>query len=202
MSQRFNKKIRKTELRLLTEIIKRLASGSLSAVDIESFLSKNTPEQRPLDVRVIASFGGCYFTEANFRERIIYRGQSMRRHRNGGGWVPVDQSESDESKAYVAPSVYVGPFARIRDNARVTDNAHIFGDAQVYDSAQVSGDARVFGSARVYGHAIVYGYAMVDDHARIFGDAQVHGRTRVCEGARVYGRTRAHEGKITGLRSK
>ena len=98
-----------------------------------------------LDSKIVATFGGMSFTEANFRETIVYNNQHLKRHRNGGGWVPAEQDEYDESKPFVAETAYVGPFVMVSGNARVSSNAWLSGNARVSGNAQMSGNAWLFG---------------------------------------------------------
>ena len=100
-----------------------------------------------LGSKVIGEWEGATFTEYQIaNDRLVYRGRVLRRHRNGGGWVPHKQDEYDRSKPFVAESAYVGPFAMVFGNAQVYGNARVYGYAQVCDDAQVYGNARVCGN--------------------------------------------------------
>lgn len=59
------------------------------------------------------------FTEANFHETILLHDQLLKRHRNGGGWVPVNQNEYDESKPFVSSDSYVDPYSWVTGASRV-----------------------------------------------------------------------------------
>jgi hypothetical protein len=71
----------------------------------------------------VTEFEGFHFTEANFAERLVYSGNDqqviLKRHRNGGGWVPVDQDWDNPNKAFVADDVYVGPRAMVLGPAKI-----------------------------------------------------------------------------------
>lgn len=74
-----------------------------------------------LSQKIVVKHEGFSLTEANFAERMRYADVILRRHRNGGGWVPVDQDEHDPTKAYVDPDVYVGPHAMVLGPAKLLD---------------------------------------------------------------------------------
>lgn len=163
-------------LKMTAEVLKRLGNGGLDE-DVLQCALQAVLEDTPLgessrDNKIVARFEGVSFTEANFRETVVIDGQHMKRHRNGGGWVPAEQDEHDESMPFVDETAYVGPFAIVSDNARVFGYAQVFGyarvfgNAWVFDFAQVFGDARVCGDARVFGNAWVCGDELIDtgDH--------------------------------------
>ena len=155
-----------------------------------------------LDAKAVATFERVGFTEANFSETILYLGQLMKRHRNGGGWVPAVQSESDQSKPFVAETAYVGPWAKVYDNARVYGSARIFGSAKVFENAKVYDNAWVFDAAQVYGFAWVFGNARVFDNAQVYGYARIYANGWVKDGAVVYGEVRvATNGVVDGTRT-
>ena len=143
------------------DFMTKMRDRGIEVVELHNLLAETLaiPEAKAwlLDRKIVATFEGCGFTEANLRETIVCSGQLLKRHRNGGGWVPADQDESDTSKPFVAETAYVGPNARVSGNARVYDNAWVFGSAWVYDNARVSGNAWVGGDARVSGDANVSG---------------------------------------------
>ena len=126
-------------LNLVAEVARRLASGDLSAAEVQALLEKQPVSESSLGSKVIGEWEGATFTEYQIaNDRLVYLGQVLRRHRNGGGWVPLEQDKYDRSKPFVAESAYVGPFAMV------------FGNARVYGNARVSGGALVFGNARVF----------------------------------------------------
>lgn len=132
-------------------------------------------------------FEGFGFTESNFREEITFQGQLMRRHRNGGGWVPAIQSETDESIPYVAPTVYVGPTAMVFGSARLFDQVRLTGFARVFDSAVVSDNVWISSTAQVCGNATVSGSAYIYGDAWVSGFAKVYGRSQLASGAKACG---------------
>ena len=126
-------------LNLVAEVARRLASGDLSAAEVQALLEEQPVSESSLGSKVIGEWEGVTFTEYQIaNDRLVYRGQVLRRHRNGGGWVPHEQDEYDRSKPFVEESAHVGPFAMVYGNARVYGNAQVCGYALVY------GDARVF----------------------------------------------------------
>lgn len=147
-------------------------------------LIEKTPDSQnsSRDERIVAEFEGVSFTEANFAETIIYKGQRLKRHRNGGGWVPADQDEHDTTKAFVAETAYVGPFAMVFGNARVYGNARVSGGACIFGNAQVYDNARVYADAQVYDNAEVSGNARVSGNAKVSGNAQVSERVVLTQG--------------------
>lgn len=167
-------------------------------------------ERRPLgysslDDKLIYHFSEVWFAERQMREDRFYIRvfdhpvQALRRHRNGGGWVPLEQDEFDESKAFVADTAYVGPFAMVTQHARVLDDASVDGNALVTGNAKVSGQARVYdravlidnahvsGKAEVSGTSHVSGSAQVSDSAHVFGDARVYELAHAYDHAKVCG---------------
>lgn len=159
-----------------------------------------------LDDKLIYKFGGIRFSERQLREDRLYvevgnsagevQVQPLRRHRNGGGWVPLDQDEMDRSKAFVAESAYVGPDAKVMRNARVLDEASVDGNALVSENAEVSGRARVHGRAVVIGEATISGNAQVYERARVLDRAVVTDDARVFGGATLHGSVRAYESAV------
>lgn len=84
-----------------------------------------------LDDKIVAEFEGVGFTEANFRETIRFDYQLLKRHRNGGGWVPVEQDQENHTMPFVAETAYIGPWALVSCCARVLDGAQVLGCSHV-----------------------------------------------------------------------
>jgi hypothetical protein len=133
--------------------------GRLDQLDraVQAIIEGKSLGESSLDGKIVATFEGVAFTEANFlHETIVYGKQTLKRHRNGGGWVPADQDEADIAKPFVDETAYVGPWAQVSGNARVssharvTDYAYVFGDAWVHEHAVVSGNDRIFGTTEVW----------------------------------------------------
>lgn len=154
---------------------------------LQAAIERKPLGESSLDGKIVAGFEGYGFTEANFRETIVCEDQLLKRHRNGGGWVPVEQDERDLSKAYVAETAYVGPTAIVCGEARVFDTAQVSGSAYIYGSARVHGSAQVAGFAVVYGNASVFGHALVTGQVQVGGNAAVYGHAKVSDKAEAYG---------------
>lgn len=180
----------------LSECLKRLENGGLSdgelAEALQALLEKKPYSQSSLTDKDVICYGDVAMTKDFLAQTMVYNGQLMKRHCNGGGWVPAEQDEEYLGKPYVASSAYVGPFAMVCNNARVYGDAYVSGYARVYSKAHVSGRARVYGDAQVFDHARVYGDAQVFDRARVYGDAQVFDHARVHGDAQVFGHARVH----------
>ena len=117
-------------LGMLAELIKRLATGDCDESDVQEgiqALLEGKPFGESSLSGKVTGFGGFNFTEANFRERLFYGDIELRRHRNGGGWVPVDQDENSPDKAYVDDNVYVGPHAMVLGPAKLLSGMFIGG---------------------------------------------------------------------------
>ena len=107
---------------MLAELIERLSNGGCDELDFQEgiqALLEGKPFGKSSLSGKVTEFGGFSFTEENFRDRLIYCGIELRRHRNGGGWVPVDQDENSPDKAYVHKNVYVGPRAMVLGPAKL-----------------------------------------------------------------------------------
>ena len=52
-------------------------------------------------------------------QTMILDGVTYRRHRNGGGWVPIDQDKKNAAKAYVASKAFIGPQVIIRPGVKI-----------------------------------------------------------------------------------
>lgn len=165
---------------------------------LQAFIENKPAGESSLDDKIVAKYEHIWFTETNFRETIQVGWQKMRRHRNGGGWVPVEQDERDLTKPFVAETAYVGPHAMVVGNARVTDWAHITGHTQVSASARVSEKARISDNAQVYGDAWVSGNAIITGNAWVYGHARLFGTVIVFENARVCGNAVIGEGEVRG----
>ena len=117
------------ELNLVAEVARRFASGGLSAAEVQALFEKQPVSESSLGSKVIGEWEGATFTEYQIaNDRLVHLGQVLRRHRNGGGWVPLEQDEYDQSKPFVAESAYVGSFAMVYGNARVFGNARVCGN--------------------------------------------------------------------------
>ena len=162
-----------TSLGLVAEVARQLANGGLTPEAVRFLIEGDkrglpTPESEVLD-----TCEGVEITEDFLAQTMTFCGRKLKRHRNGGGWVPAEQNENDPSKPYVAETAYVGPFAVVS------------GYAQVYGYAQVSGNAWVYGYAQVSGNAQVYGYAWVSGNAQVYGNAFLCGEETISMGLHV-----------------
>ncbi len=110
-------------LDMLAELIRRMATGDCDESDFQEgiqALLEGKPFGKSSLSGKVTEFGGFSFTEANFRDdRLIYCGIELRRHRNGGGYVPVDQDKNSPDKAYVDDKVYVGPRVMVLGPAKI-----------------------------------------------------------------------------------
>lgn len=182
-------------LRMLAKACEQSGENAVRAA-LQAVIEKQQPGSSSLDNKIVVAFGDVSLTEANFRETIIICGQRMKRHRNGGGWVPVEQDADDYSMPYVAGTAFVGPYATVHGHARVYGHAiveqyaQVHGCAQVSENAIVRGWAQVMGYAWVHGNAKVYGNAKVFNNAHVFGNAEISGNARVFGGATIHGRAR------------
>ena len=108
---------------MIAELIRRLSTGDCDESDVQEgiqALFEGKPFGKSSLSGKVTEFGGFSFTEANFRDdRLIYCGIELRRHRNGGGYVPVDQEENSPDKAYVDDKVYVGPRVMVLGPAKI-----------------------------------------------------------------------------------
>ncbi|MEO7904451.1 MAG: hypothetical protein ABIR91_01505 [Candidatus Saccharimonadales bacterium] len=173
------------------EVLKRVANGSLDegpvVATLQSLIEKQRFENSSLSNKAIDTHDGVGITELFLSQTMTFQGQQLKRHRNGGGWVPVDQDSDDLSKPHVAESAYVGPFAMVYGDALVFDHAQVYGNARIYGGAMVYGNAQVYGNARVHGDAQVYGNARVHGDAQVYGDARVHGDAQVFDRTKIAG---------------
>ena len=147
MSQHISAK----NLRTLAQIVEMGKVDDLMRV-AQAIIEDRPFNESSLDGKIVAVFEGFCFTEANFCETIVYKGQPLKRHRYGGGWVPADQDEHDESKPFISMDSYVSPLSLITGNSRVSGNSRVYA-SQVYGS-QVNNsqvyDSRVSGNSQVY----------------------------------------------------
>ncbi len=60
-------------------------------------------------------------------QTMILDGVTYRRHRNGGGWVPIDQDKKNAAKAYVASKAFIGPQVIIRPGVKIHGGAFFNG---------------------------------------------------------------------------
>ena len=91
--------------------------------------------QSSLDDKVVGTWEGVTITERMLRDdRLPVNGQFLRRHREGGGWVPLEQDEHDESMPFVSEDSYVGPWARVTGTSLVTGNSRVTDNSRVIDS--------------------------------------------------------------------
>lgn len=110
-------------------------------VNLENFNPESIKKQQLSDNtiefdEVIAVFEGVEFRRSDMNYRKRCKGQWLKYHLNGGGLVPADQDEFDETKPFIEDTVYVGPFATIQGNIR------IFGDVRITGSACITGDSQ------------------------------------------------------------
>lgn len=158
------KKLKSVELNLVAEVAKRLSSGGLSAADVQALLEKKPSGESSLDSKIVETFGDYGFTEANFHETIVYNGQLLKRHRNGGGWVPAEQDAYNSAMPYVAPTVTVDLTSMVYGNAKLYDyvvvgnNSSVSEDAKLYDRVSLIG-------SHVYGRAVLAGFYLVSGAA-------------------------------------
>ena len=118
-------------LGMLAELIRRMATGDCDESDVQEgiqALFEGKPFGKSSLSGKVTKFGGFSFTEANFRDRLIYGDIELRRHQNGGGYVPVDQDKNSPDKAYVDDKVYVGPRAMVLGPAKLHDGMFYGGD--------------------------------------------------------------------------
>lgn len=166
------------------ELCKRITNGSLDPKTVRfglQLLIEHQPvTSESLSNIVLLTIDGIDITEEFLAQTMTLHGQKMRRHRNGGGWVPADQDEFDESKPFVADTAYISPHAMVFGNARVTDVAWIGGRARVFGYARVFGKAHLADTVAIYDSAWVYG------NASVTGQATLRGRARVYDNARLY----------------
>lgn len=178
-------------LRIVGEVYERIANGSLSASAVEATL-QDLIEHKPfgqssLSTKVIAICEGVEITEVFLAQTMVRDGQRCKRHRNGGGWVPVEQDEYDESKPFVAETAYVGPYAQVLDRGRVYGNAELSGYARVFDDGQVRDnaelrDSRVSSGAQVFDRARLLRGALATGTVQIGGDTVLDSRHSVSSG--------------------
>lgn len=195
--------LKQATLRQLLQAIEARGEDATRAA-LQAVIEGRPMGESSLDDKFVVEFEEVKFTEKQLRDDRWYLsdGEVLKRHRNGGGWVPLEQDEFDESKPFVAETAYVGPYARVFGGARVFGYARIFGNAEVYGNAEVFGNAQVYGNARVCGNARVFNNARVFDiadvfdGAQIFGNAQVYGNAQIFDNAQVYGNARVYGTKI------
>jgi hypothetical protein len=133
----------RARLNLVAEVARRFASGDLSAAEVQALLEKEPVSESSLGSKVIGEWEGATFTEYQIaNDRLVYLGQVLRRHRNGGGWVPLEQDEYDQTKPFVAESAYVGPFAMVFGNARVYGYARVCGNQTLSSGSCYTGHKR------------------------------------------------------------
>lgn len=99
--------VNSTELKLVAEIAKRLANGGLDVGAVQALLEAKPTGESSLDSKLIEVMPGAAFAARDFEFCGVINGQRMKRHRNGGGLVSADQSETDESQPYVSADSYI-----------------------------------------------------------------------------------------------
>ena len=166
------------ELNLVAEVAKRLSNGGLKPADVQALLEKKPSGESSLDDKIVAKFIGYGFTEANFNETIVYCGQLMKRHRNGGGWVPVMQSMVNPSMPYVSPKAFVNP------------TSIVCGNAKLYDNVCIGSDSLIHGRANLFDEVYVR-------NSHIHGTVSLSGDTRVVD-AHIVGSFSARGGHVSG----
>lgn len=169
---------------------------------IQAIIEGKSSGESSLDGKFAGLFQDIAFTEANFHETIIYRGQLMKRHRRGGGWVPFEQDEHDKTKPFVAETVFVGPWAMVYGNARVLGKVGLYDFARVCDHSTVSDEVwichngRVCGSATVFGNVYISGNGVATDNAVLYGIVHIH------DGGVAGGNVRLSSGEVrTAIRA-
>ncbi|MDN5819822.1 MAG: hypothetical protein L0H38_03660, partial [bacterium] len=107
-------------MRSIAQAIEKDKPALMSAVQA---IIEGTPiGASSLDDKIVATWEGVTFTERQLRDdRMTYLGQVLRRHRYGGGWVPLDQDKANITMPFVAETAYVGPSAMVFGSARVYD---------------------------------------------------------------------------------
>lgn len=149
---------------------------------LQAIIEKKPFEKSSLSNKVIRECEGVRLTEAFLAQRMNYRGWDLKRHRNGGGWVPLDQDEYDTARPFVAETAYVGPFAMVYNCARVLHKVKIKDHARVHGNAWLNDDAIVAEYADVGGAAYLGDRAHISYVARIGGNVQFRGSARAVEG--------------------
>jgi hypothetical protein len=160
---------------------------------LQAVLEGKSLGQSSLDDKLVHEFEGVLFSRRQLHEdRLcvkLFDGtiQTLRRHCNGGGWVPLVQDAS--RGPFVADSAYVGPYAMVYGNACVRDRAELWQNARVFENARVFDEARMANSVRVYGKAAVFGKADLYGDVHVRGSSQVFGNDILREGAYATYRT-------------
>lgn len=180
---------------LVQEFDRRINSGTFDEKAVVEHLHsffrnyENAQKYRPLKIPTqVIVCEGVELSEDFMTQTMIFHGQLLKRHPNGGGFVPVNQSASDPSKPLIEDSVYVGPFAMVYGNARLRGNVHISDHARIFGNVLVSGNVRITGHAWVCGDARVTGSdVFIADNVRIFDHAWITGRVRITGDAWISG---------------
>lgn len=174
-----------------TELLQRRDLGQLSTKKIRAGLqlimigTQNTLVWKDaIDARV---YEGVRLTKDFMAQTMEYNGQAMKRHLNGGGWVPMFQDEDDPSMPFVADSVYVGPFAMIYENARAIMDVTVKNTARVCGNANLEGWAVLRDNALVYGNGVVMNNSLIAQNACVSGHAKIQGSSILEGNAHVYG---------------
>ena len=94
---------------MLGEALKRPEGEAQVRKALQAAIEGVLPGESSLDGKLVDVGGNVKFPERDFTFAGIIDGVPMKRHRNGGGLVPVDQDRNRPSKAFVAEDVYVGP---------------------------------------------------------------------------------------------
>lgn len=165
------------------ELCGRVARGTLDLSfvrqGLQALIEHRPMPEDPSGSTVITQYEGVEITEAFLAQTMVRDGQKLRRHRNGGGWVPADQDENDEWMPFVAETAYVGPFAMVANRARVMDDAEVHEHALVADSARVGGCAIIAEFAWIMNRASIGESAHIDGTACAGGDIVIGGDTYV-----------------------
>jgi carbonic anhydrase/acetyltransferase-like protein (isoleucine patch superfamily) len=129
--------------------------------------------------------GSIPLTRDFMSQTMEFHGQILKRHPNGGGWVPMLQDEDDESMSYVAETVFVGPWAMVYEQARAMGDVQIRDHAKVYGRAYLETDAMVVNHGRICETAWAINQAIINGFAVVWGDARLQGKTQVGGRAQV-----------------
>lgn len=143
-----------TELNLVAEVAKRLGNGGLKAADVQALLEGRPTGESSLDTKLVEVSPGVSFPERDFAFCAIIKGQRMKRHRNGGGLVPLEQDEADPEKPFVSRDSCITLASQVTGNAKVINsrvaNSWVTRNSLVSSSevinSQVTGNAKVIDS--------------------------------------------------------
>jgi hypothetical protein len=178
--------IKSTDIRLMNqflELLKRKDAGKLShkqvSEGLQLIMTNRTNALVWDDASEAVNRNGVLMTREFLAQTMELRGQVLKRHPNGGGWVPMLQDRDDELMPYVAETVVVGPFAMVYEQARVMDRVEIWDFARVHGRSYLETNASVAGYGEIRGTAWGINRATIDQYALVEGDARLQGSTHV-----------------------